>query len=248
VAQAYINDIYGGLPEPGADGTITSPQRNLFNFSQQILKIDHNFSKKLTASYRYERDSIPTVEANALFSQGSGLPGISTTKTDSPGHSHVIRATYTLNSTTFLEGGYSYTYGAIKSSPFGKLLLSNSTVRVPLPFTNQLGRIPTLNFNNLNGTSTFGPYDNFSNNQSFFANLSKIAGSHSLKFGGTIGLLRKHENLASGNEGAFSFAGDDINQEFANFLLGNVDNFSQNRYDLTVDLRQRINEFYAQDE
>ena len=249
VAQAYLNDIYAGLPEPdAADSTLASVQRNIFNFSQQILKIDHNFGKSLTASYRYERDSIPTVEANALFSSGSGLPGVSTTKTDSPGHSHVIRATYTLSSTTFLDGGYSYTYGAIKSQPFGKLLLSNSSVRVPLPFANQLGRIPTLNFSNLNGTSTFGPYDNFSNNQNFFANLSKQAGAHALKFGGTVGLLRKHENLGGGNEGSFAFAGDDLNQEFANFLLGAVDTFQQSKFDLTVDLRQRISEFYGQDE
>src|SRR6202022_2955768 len=95
---------------------------------------------------------------------------------------------------------------------------------------------------------TFGPYDNFSNNHNLFANLSKQAATHSLKFGASLGLLRKHENLAGGNEGSFFFAGDDINQEFANFLLGNVDTFSQNSRDLTVDLRQWVHEFYGQDE
>jgi hypothetical protein len=248
VAQAYINDIYAGLPEPGADGTITSPQRNVFKFRQELLKIDHNFSDKFSVSYRLEYDTIPTIEPNALFSSGSQLPGVSTTKTDSPGRSHVARFTYSITPKTILEGGYSYTWGAIQSQPFGALLLSNSTVNVPLPFQNTLGRIPTLSFNNLNGTSTFGPYDNFSSNQSAFANLSKIAGSHTLKFGATFGFLRKHENQADGNQGTFSFAGDDINQEWANFLLGAVDSFSQNSKDLTVDLRQRVHEFYGQDE
>jgi hypothetical protein len=248
VAKAYINDIFSSLPEPGADFVLTSPQRNVFNFSQQIARIDHNFSSRLTASYRYERDAIPTIEANSLFSSGSELPGVSTTQTDSPGRSHTAHLTFTINPSTILEGGYAYTYGAIKSHPFGKLLLANSSVSVPLPFTNELGRIPTLAFNNLNATSTFGPYDNFSNNHNFFANLSKLWGTHTLKFGGTVGLLRKHENLAGGNEGSFSFAGDDIYQEWANFLLGNVDNFSQNSKDLTVDLRQWVNEFYGQDE
>lgn len=248
VAQAYINDIFGPLPEPGSDFTITSPQRNLFNFSQQILKIDHTFGPRLNVSYRFERDSIPTVEANALFSSGSQLPGISTTKTDSPGRSHTARLTYTLNPSSILEAGYTYTFGAIKSQPFGALLLSNSSVRVTLPFATSLGRIPTLSFNNLNATSTFGPYDNFSNNHNLFANFSKLAGTHNLKFGTSLGQLRKHENLAGGNEGNFSFAGDDIYQEWANFLLGNVDNFSQNMFDLTVDLRQHVHEFYGQDE
>jgi len=248
VAQAYINDIFAGLPEPGADGTITSPQRNVFKFRQELLKIDHNFSDRLSVSYRLEYDTIPTVEPNALFSSGSQLPGVSTTKTDSPGRSHVARFTYSITPKTILEGGYAYTWGAIQSQPFGKLLLSNSTVRVPLPFQNMLGRIPTLSFSNLNGTSTFGPYDNFSSNQNAFANISKIVGSHTLKFGATFGFLRKHENQAGGNEGSFSFAGDDINQEWASFLLGAVDSFSQNSKDLTNDLRQRAHEFYAQDE
>jgi hypothetical protein len=254
VAQAYINDIYGPLPEPDANYVLTSPQRNVFNFRQEILRIDHNVSQKLALTYRLEFDSIPTQEANSLFSSGSGLPGVSTTTTDSPGRSHVGRFTYTINPDTILDGGYTYAYGAIKSTPVGKLLLSNSTVRVPLPFTNTLGRIPTV-FPGFAATSTFGPYDNFSNAQKIFANLTKIVGAHTMKFGGQLNFSRKHENAAGGNQGNFYFATGPrpagtpgYLQQWANFLLGNARLFTQSSLDITNDLRRRYHEFYAQDE
>ncbi len=254
VAQAYIHDIYGPLPEPDATFTLTSPQRNLFNFRQEILKIDHNFSKKLTASYRLDFDAIPTQEANSLFSSGSGLPGVSTTKTDSPGHSHVGRFTYTFSPSAILDGGYAYAYGAILSTPVGSLLQSNSSVRIPLPFPVTLGRIPVVS-PGFASTSTFGPYDNFSNDHKVFANFTKIRGPHTIKFGGQLNFSRKHENAAGGNQGTFSFASSPrpagtsaTLQRWANFLLGNARTFTQTSLDITNDLRRKYHEFYAQDE
>lgn len=259
VAQAYINEIYSTLPEPDPTSFIlTSPQRNLFNFRQEIIKIDQNIGTNLTAFYRFENDKIPTEEPNALFSSGSGLPGISPTTTNSPGRSHAVRATYTITPTTILDGGYTHSYGAILSTPSGKLLNANSpSINIPLPFTNTLGRIPVVT-PGFAGTTTFGPYDNFSTYDKFNFNLSKIIGTHTTKYGVSLNYFRKFENAGGGNQGTFAFSSGTTTsrpagtsttlQQWANFLLGNVATFSQTALDITADLRARNHEFYAQDE
>ncbi|MCA1816221.1 MAG: carboxypeptidase regulatory-like domain-containing protein, partial [Acidobacteria bacterium] len=270
VAAAYIRDIYGTIPDP-APGTftLTSPQRNLFNFRQEILKIDHTFSKKLSAFYRFENDKIPTEEPNALFSSGSQLPGVSTTKTDSPGKSHTARFTLAATPTTILDGGYAYTRGAIFSDPVGILLQSvSSDINPAMPFANTLGRVPVVS-PGFASTSTFGPYRNFSTYHQWNMNLSKIMGNHTLKFGGQLHFFRKFENAGGGNQGTFSFSGttrptattpgvpagaavvtssNAFLQQWANFLLGNVSSFTQTRFDITADIRARNHEFYGQDE
>jgi hypothetical protein len=83
------------------------------DFQQEILKIDHSFTKNFSAFYRYQRDQIPTIDANGLFASGSGLPGVSTGDTNSPGRAHTIQGTYVINPKLIFEGRYAYSYGAI---------------------------------------------------------------------------------------------------------------------------------------
>ncbi|MDQ3686227.1 MAG: carboxypeptidase-like regulatory domain-containing protein, partial [Acidobacteriota bacterium] len=267
-AQAYINEIYSGLPEPNSAFQLFTPARNVFNFRQEIFKIDQNFTDKLTAFYRFQNDTIPTIEPNALFGGGSGIPGVSTTETNSPGRTHAFRATYAANPTLIFEGGYAYSYGAILSQITGKLNRENSpSIQVPLLFEDTTGRIPNITglgfyaSGNANLTSIggFGPYDNFSTNHSVTLNVTKIIGSHTTKFGALFNRYRKNENaLTATNQGSFAFdtAGAPTGattlqnqlQRYANFLLGRASSFTQARFDLTADLRASNNEFYAQDE
>ena len=261
VAQAYINAIYAPLGEPNAPNfVLNSVQRNIFNFRQEIIKIDHKFSENLSAFYRFENDNIPTIDANGLFSSGASLPGVSTTSTNSPGRSHVARFTYTINPTTIIDGGFLYSYGAILSQVIGKIAQQNSpSINVPLPFQSSVPRIPSLTGIGFNGVTGFGPYNNFSNNKSVTANLTKIIGGHTFKAGVLLNWYRKNENaLAGNNEGLFSgFVGTTnpalpslqrFYQQFANFLQGNVGTFTQAKFDYTADLRIKNNEAYFQDE
>ncbi len=278
VAQAYLN-IYKQLPLPNS-GTfgLFYPTRNTFRFRQEIIKIDTAITSKLSAYYRFQNDKIPTVEANALFSSGSSLPGVSTTQTDSPGRTHTLQATYVAKSNVIIEGRYTRAYGAILSSNIGLLATSNSRVPVNLAYPNQRDRIPTLTGTGFNGFTGFGPYDNFSTKDDYGANISYVIGKHTIKFGGNFSKYRKNENaLAGNNEGLLSGflntttasavqgtvcapsqqatvggvcrTGDPSTyQTFANFLLGNNASFSQAKADYTADLRQRNVEAFIQDE
>jgi Carboxypeptidase regulatory-like domain/TonB-dependent Receptor Plug Domain len=69
-ADAYIKDIFSKLPAPGPDGTLSFTGRNVFNFREENLKVDHIFGPKLSVFVRYINDSIPTEEPGG-FGTGS---------------------------------------------------------------------------------------------------------------------------------------------------------------------------------
>src|SRR5262245_26263026 len=99
-AAAYVSGVYGKLPLPNSPNigpyALVTALANKSDFRQEILKIDHSFNDKLSGYYRYQHDSIPTVDGNALFSSGSSLPGVSTTETNSPGKTHTLQMTYAM--------------------------------------------------------------------------------------------------------------------------------------------------------
>jgi len=283
VAAAYLSGIYNKLPLPNAR-TVANPfglsvsLPGVADFRQEIFKLDHSFNDKWSMYYRFQNDKIPTVDANALFSSGSGLPGVSTTETNSPGRTHTIQTTYAISPKTIIEGRYTYAYGAILSRNVGTLALINTTVPVNLPFINTKDRVPTLSGNGFTGLTSFGPYDNFSDKHNYSASLTYILGSHSMKFGVAYSMYRKNENALAGvNEGNYSVFGTTLPtgqtfpqnytlpngtvlanaltatvaanlQRWANFLVGNVSTFTQAHFDYTADLRQKTLEAYGQDE
>lgn len=260
-AAAYIKDIYSKLPLPALenpDGTGTDVPfvgRNIFNLHQEILKVDHIFSPKLAVMGRFENDSIPTQEPGGLFT-GSALPGVATTSTNSPGKQFTVRATSTFTPQMVNEVGYNYSYGAVISHPTGLGAAQNSPdviAAITLPFTAQVPRVPNLSFNDSEGLFGFGSYKDYNRNHNWFDTFSMTRGRHTLKFGFQFNWYQKSENAGGGNEGTFAF--DDtfpggnatLDQEWANFLLGNVTSFTQTSVDFRAEIRQHQWEVYAQD-
>lgn len=277
IAQQYLTDIYNPLPLPTDPVTraLIFPALGQAKFRQEILKIDYSFSNKWSMYYRYEHDKIPTIDVNSLFSSGSGLPGVSTTSTDSPGKAHTFQSTYVATSNLVIVGRFTYGYGAILSHNIGTLALANSPITPPLAYPNTRDRVPTITGNGFSNLQSFGPYDNFSYKANFAGDVAWTRGQHAFKFGGQYSFYRKNENaLAGSNEGTYSgFLNTTANsaqqtsvlapnaavgepnatrrtnfQNFANFLIGNNVSFTQAHFDYTADLRQKAIEFYGQDE
>jgi len=263
VAAAYVQDIYNKLPLPSdAAGTLFFPARGIFNFRQELIRIDQRFNEKVAAYYRFENDTIPTIEPIGLFSGGAGQPFVSTTQTSSPGRTHVGRVTWVKSPTTVWEFGGSYSYGDVPSKVIGLLNNANSPDITgslpPFPYTVTRGRVPTITGNGFSNLSTFGPYSDFSYNKTFNTTLSRVFGTHTTKYGFYYTKIRKHENSLGGtNEATYGAAStaptrptgtSATNQLWANFLLGNFQTFTQNQFDLTADLRSSSIEGFAQDE
>jgi len=218
IAAAYVKDLFSKFPLPNA-ATTASPFTdittlgNTFNFREDMVKIDHVFGPKLTVNGKFLHDTNPTIEAGGLF---TSLPvnGIATTSTNSPGHQYNIAATYTPTAKLVIEAGYRYSYGAILSSVIGAENFSQSpdvktALASALPFANLLGRVPTITFCSPacgTGISDFGPYSDYNVNHTVYGNVTKVLGSHTLKFGAIYYHYNKHENQLSGsNNGSYSF-------------------------------------------
>lgn len=265
-AMAYVNGIYNQLPLPNA-ATAAAPFNlnvslaNRADFDQTIVKIDHTYNDHLSFYYRFQKDSIPTLDANSLFSSGGGLPNVSTTSTNSPGKTHTFNTTWVASPRTVVEARYTYGYGAILSENIGLLSLRANNIPVALPFENTRDRNPSITGNGFTGLTSFGPYDNFSYKHNFTGAVTATRGNHTFKFGGVYSIYRKNENaLAGNNEGLFSafsntqpagVSTSTLNQNiqrWANFLVGNVQTFAQAHFDYTADLRQKAFEAFVQDE
>jgi hypothetical protein len=263
LAAAYVQDIYNKLPLPAdAAGNLFYPARGIFNFTQELVRLDHKFSDKFSAYYRFENDSIPTIDPIGLFGQGGGQPFVSTTQSNSPGRTHVGRATLVQSPTTVWEFGGSYSFGDVPSKVIGLLANENSpdvVNRLPgFTFPATRGRVPTITGNGFTALQTFGPYSDFSYNKAAFATLSKVFSTHTTKYGFNFSKIRKHENSLGGfNEVRYSAVSSTptrptgtstTNQLWANFLLGNFQVYTQNQFDLTADLSSSSIEAFAQDE
>ncbi|MBS1867950.1 MAG: adenylyl cyclase, partial [Acidobacteria bacterium] len=268
VAAAYIKDIFAKLPQltNNVDQTITWTGRNAFNYREENVRIDHTFSSKFSIFGRYLDDSIPTQEPGGLFT-GLGVPGVATTSTNSPGRNFVAHATYVIRPTLVNDAGYSFSWGAVLSSPVGLLKSSNSPDISPtLVFNTGVPRIPDIDFCALTanacgqGLTGFGPYRDYNKNHNIFDSLTWIRGHHSLKFGASYNYYTKDENVNGGggaNGTYFFFDGSPqgngpaegtFEQIWANFLMGSVDQFSQSNTDFRALVHQHEIEFYAQDE
>ena len=262
IAQAYIKDVFSKYPQPNNPGvnpfSLISSVRGIFNFREEIYKVDHTVNSKLSLSGKILRDTIPTRESGGLFTN-IPLDNVGSTNTNSPGHNYTVRATIALSPTFLIEPGYGYSYGAILSTPDNLLNIKNSpdvasALNGVLPFSTVLGRIPNLTLQGGTGPQTFGPYNDYNINHNALVNVTKIHGTHSIKFGATYYHYEKHENAGSGNQGTFAINNNgvptgtlDFEQAWANFLLGRVGTFSQSSLDLTADILDNQFEYYAQD-
>ena len=289
IAQQYVDEIWRNVPDPNGTATAANPLAgyllnfptlNIAEFQQEIVKIDHTFSDKASAYYRFQRDTIPTTDADGSIGTRSGMPFVNTMASDSPGRTHTLSGTYAFNSNFIIEGRFTHGYGGIFTETTGLIAKNVSTISAPLPFENARDVVPVLGVAGFNSLTGFSNYDNFSWKQGYSANVTWILGNHTTKYGVLFSRYRKNENaIAGANQGSFSGfnntpavlpAGQSAGsvtvlpvtptppsgtsnyynamQAWANFLQGNNVGFTQSKFDLTADLRQRNFEAFAQDE
>src|SRR5207237_4379221 len=132
IAQQYLSFIYNKLPAPSDAVTcaLVYPAINVANFRQEIIRLDQQFSNKLSMYYRHERDKIPTIDVVSLFSLGSQLPGVAESHTGSPGRTHTAQVTYIFSPKFVVVGRWNYGYDAILSATSGTIAKKNSPITI----------------------------------------------------------------------------------------------------------------------
>ena len=272
LAQGYLKDIFASVPLPnpaaGQDAhLLTQNGRNVFNDTQEFVRIDHAFGQKVNVFYRYLHDSIPTVEPFG-YGGGTSFLGAQTTQTKSPGTQQLGHVTWVVTPRLLVDGGYAYSFGSIQSVPVGTATLANSPdIKPNLPYATTLGIVPNIAFSGFSGQtgiSQSGIYNDYNRNHNIFANVTKTWGNHTFIVGITYDRYQKTENATGGNAGTFTFTSSNAQlpaatvalknadalfyQSFANFLTGTATGgFSQAPVAATPNLHANTYEGYIQD-
>lgn len=273
VAQQYITQIWNKVPNPTDAATLQLdfPDINVAKFRQEIIRLDHTVNDRWNFFYRFEHDKIPTQDADGTIGGRSNLPFVNRTESDSPGKTHTAQVIYTPNANMVVEGRFTYGYGAIYISTTGLLAKEVSPIAVNLPYESVRDTVPIISVAGFNSLTGFSNYIDPSSKSNYAANFTYIHGNHALKFGGMISRNTKMENALSGtNQGQFSAFNNTVTslaspacvratgvasnatntllQNWACFMLGRNVTFTQSKLDLTVDMRQKALEWFAQDE
>ena len=279
-SQAYINDIYNNVPLPPSGSDVAAGLdahalinniRNVFNDTQEFVRVDHALNSKTNIFYRYLHDSLPTTEGAGLFI-GDNMPGVSTTSTKSPGTQHLGHVTIAARPTLLFDMGYAYSSGAVVSTPIGTVASANSPgINPALPYPSTVGVVPSLTFSGINGPNiaSNGIYNDHNVNHNGFGNITKTMGQHTLKFGVTYNHYQKLEGATStNNQGSYTFtaaatpssaqllalgtgvvAPSPFDSQFANFMIGNAaGGFSQANQATVANINENMIELYGQDD
>jgi hypothetical protein len=224
------------------------------NFRQEILRIDHYFSDKWHFYARGIEEKMPYTNVLGLWS--GTYPGLSEETVDTPGKNVVGNLTWTISPKMVNEFEFVYSQGTYQAIPITGEFFNSSTAVSALTnnwaYTDPYGRTPQLS---VNGVGSYNPgnapYGERNLDRSYFDNLSVTLGRHTLRAGFQFQQMLKTEN-GTGGDASFTFNNTDVNTSapwsFGDFLLGNVNAYSQSSKDTVPNLRYINSELYVQDD
>ncbi len=247
----HANTTNGGYPAYQA--SVTTPT----TWREELIKIDHNITPKVRATFRFIHDSWVTVTPTPLWSTGT-FPTIETNFVG-PGVSLVQRITANISPTLLNEFVFSYTTDHITLSNIGPWQRP-AGITVGLFQNGFGGKLPGFQINGGAPYSTgFGedpsyiPWKNSNPTYTFRDNVSKIFGKHSLQFGAYVAIGQKNEmdGFEPSNNGFITTdntSAVSTGNAFADLLLGQVSQFQQENQQLKYYNRYKVVEPYFQDD
>jgi hypothetical protein len=263
-AQALLTMV--PLPTTGSPGNFifqASPAQPT-NWREELVRVDHNFSDKIRATFRFIHDSWQTTTAVPLWTNQGSFPTIQTAF-KGPGVGLVFRLTATASPTLLNEFVFSYTADHIILNDLGAWKRPANLAIGDLFGGNGHGVMPGINLSDPNGAyGNFGedagyiPNGIYNSNPTytFRDNVTKIVGRHNLQFGGYIAAAQKNE--FGGELGAGSYPGyltfdpskdnNSTGNPVADLLLGNIYSFGEQDHLLKYYNRYKLFEPYFQDD
>jgi len=200
------------------------------NVKEETARIDHQFSDKFSIFGHWISEQILQTYGTTMWS-GDSVPSIGNTF-GNPSYSGVAHATYTISPTLINETAFNYNGNRIN-------ILSIGTYAAPSGFTfnrvftgpNIDNRIPAVSLGGATGTNytaNWVPWVNKADDYQIRDDVSWVKGSHQLKMGGSWALYKKIQDVFAGTQGSFGFNGFYTGDDFADFLLGYSNSYSEN--------------------
>ncbi len=228
-------------------------QKNVVDDDKIGERVD--FINEMTGNWSFYYHLDDTTVNDALPNSGASVPGfpaitpsraqeavMSNTKTIGPTMVNEFRVSFFRTSTTTNKPEGSFT----KLSSLGFQTGVGTLGIIPSGPTGFPQTVPPMYFNNFSigvpTLTTFQP----DNTWHFADGFSKVAGTHSMKFGGEFRYLQINERNTCAPNGDFTFDGSETGVDIADFLLGAPVNYNQCSQQF-LDSRTRYGAAYGQD-
>jgi hypothetical protein len=243
-SKVYLDNVFSKFPANSGNNYFFSySQKN--NFRDDIVRVDHYFNDKVHFFARGMNDIMPVNYPEGLWA-GSNYPGLVNTLVDSPGKNVVGNLTWTISPKVVNEVEFVYSQGTYNSTIESGQFATSSDVNGALTnnwaYTDPYGRVPAVSITGVTGFSPgSAPWKERNLDRTYFDNLALTLGKHTVRMGFQIQQMVKTENAVSGGP-SFDFA------SWGDFLLGNVQTYTQVNRDTIPNLHYVNVEAYLQDD
>ncbi len=245
---------------PGANYNYQTQEPTNAPQRQDLYRGDWNINNAWHATGKYLYNKNGPIQPYGSFVLGTNMPDFATRF---PNNRYSVTGTVTgsISPTMVLEVTFGQSHNFIDILPnnpkfnraglglTGIPLLFPNAVQIDMPpqfqYGGRIANAPNIGSNN-------APFYNFNTTRDWSANLSKIAGSHSLKFGGFWQNSFKPQSSFANNNGQYNFSDNtqnpfDTQFGFANAATGVYNTFNQASAYVIGKYRYNNVEFYAQD-
>jgi len=226
---------YGGIfPAPTSGGYFKGGNVVPTFLREEIVRIDQNFTDKFTIYGHFVAEQVNQNYGTTLWS-GDNSPSIGTSF-GNPSYAAVVHAAYTISPSLVNEVAFNYNGNRIHILPSaGSLyhLPSGFTFNGYFPkgqYTNPNNIIPQINLSGSTGANfqiNWMPWNNKADDYQIRDDVSWTKGRHQLRMGGSWALYKKTQDWFKDSEGNYSFNGNFTGNDFADYLLGYAQDYSQ---------------------
>ncbi|MFZ0861806.1 MAG: carboxypeptidase regulatory-like domain-containing protein [Candidatus Sulfotelmatobacter sp.] len=227
---------YGGIfPTPTNGAFFQGGNNSPTDLREEIARVDHQFTGKFSVFGHWISEQVSQTYGTTQWS-GDNVPTIANTF-GNPSYSAVIHTTYVISPTLLNEASFNYNGNRIAILPI-------NLVGAPSGFTfgrlfqgpNADSRIPSVNLAGVTTsqyTANWTPWNNKADDYQIRDDLSWTKGAHQLKFGFSWALYKKVQDAFANTEGNFTFNGLYTGYDYADYLLGYAQAYSEDGNKIT---------------
>ncbi len=224
---------YGGIfPQPTNGAFFQGGNNSPTTLREEIARVDHQFSSKFSIFGHWISEQISQTYGTTQWS-GDNLPTIADVF-GNPSYSAAVHATYVISPTLLNETAFNYNGNRIHIIPNNLVSAPTGTngFQFNRLFTgpNANNRIPQINLSQLTGaeySANWTPWNNKADDYQIRDDLSWTKGAHQLKFGFSWALYKKVQDAFANTEGNFTFNGSFTGYDYADYLLGYAQAYSE---------------------
>lgn len=224
---------YGGIfPAPNNGSKFTQPVPVPTNVREEIVRVDHNFTDKFSVFGHFVAEQINQNFATSMWS-GDNTPAVGNTF-GNPSYAAVVHTAYSISPTLINEVAFNYNGNRIHILPAGLFTSPGAYNRFfNVSGQNADNRIPSINLNGATGTNytvNWMPWNNKADDYQIRDDVSWTRGAHQFKMGASWAIYKKIQDWFKNTEGNYQFNGSFTGNDFADYLLGYGQDYSEDAF------------------